>query len=205
MIDRMNLTASKNISSAKSEFRQKGLKIRGALEISYRESAQAQINDSLWRIDEISGANTILMFYPIKSEIDLLPFAKKALEKGKCVAFARVEKSENAMYFHSVSSLCELSEGAFSIPEPKRDAPLIDPKNPEIKAVCILPGVAFDRSGFRIGYGKGFYDRFLDAFGVFSVAPTFSRLLFDAVPHDSFDKQADVILTESETIYCKVV
>jgi 5-formyltetrahydrofolate cyclo-ligase len=205
MTDNMNLNISENISSAKSEIRQKGLKIRAELDLSYRESAQAQINASLWRIDEILNANTILMFYPIKSEINLLPFAKKALEKGKCVAFARVEKSENAMYFHSVSSLCELTEGAFSIPEPKKNSPLVDPKNPETKAVCILPGVAFDRSGFRVGYGKGFYDRFLESTGVFSVAPTFSRLLFDSVPHDAFDKQADVILTESETIYCKVV
>lgn len=136
-------------------------------------------------------AEFFLFFYPVNREPNLLPLAEELLKTGKSVAFPRVSGREILPV--KVSSLKELSPGRFGIPEP----PLNYQKLLKSADVVFVPGLAFDLSGFRIGYGGGFYDRFLKNFEHrVRVGVCFSFQLFSEVPHDPFDVPVDYISTE---------
>ena len=136
-------------------------------------------------------AESFLFFYPIRKEPDLTPLAEELIRKGKLVAFPKVVGKE--IFPVMVNSLKELFPGKFGVREPSlefdRILTGID--------VAFIPGLAFDRYGFRIGYGGGYYDRFLNSFPVkVKVGVCFSFQLFEKVPHDPFDVPVDYITTE---------
>ena len=99
------------------------------------------------------------------------------------------------MVFHYVKDISELSEGSYGIMEPGEDLPAYDTEAPSC-SVCFIPAVAADKHGYRIGYGGGYYDRFLTGFHGTLAAVTFSAFLLDNVPHGKFDLQADFMVTE---------
>ena len=111
------------------------------------------------------------------------------------MAFPISDPKTCTLSFRLVSSLSELSPGAYGIFEPTADAPFAEN---DFLTLCVVPAVSFDRFGFRLGYGKGFYDRFLADFHGKSVGLIDSRLLTDSLPRDEFDKSVDLIITERE-------
>ncbi|MBQ8341091.1 MAG: 5-formyltetrahydrofolate cyclo-ligase [Clostridia bacterium] len=138
-----------------------------------------------------SEADLILSFFAVRGEPELSPLFSAAQKRGIPVAFPRcVEKD---MFFHTVKGLNELSADKFGIPAPAADAPLA---RPTAKTLCLLPGLAAGRDGSRLGYGGGFYDRFLATFGGITLFPVYERLVFDTLPTDAFDRKVDHILTE---------
>ncbi|MCL2379247.1 MAG: 5-formyltetrahydrofolate cyclo-ligase [Coriobacteriia bacterium] len=127
------------------------------------------------------------------------------LEKGGRVrphlAFPRVAGKGRLMMHFAV--LEDLLPGSFNIPEPGADLPIA--KLEDI-AVMLVPGVAFDRTGNRLGYGKGFYDRFLTSQSTSSRRPllvgiSFDETLFDMIPADDHDIKVDYIVTPTQTIH----
>ncbi len=172
---------------------------------SRRDALDASVaaidDDALCRavasLPEFVSASTLLLYAPIGREIDVRPLFFAAQTLGIAVAFPRTEPSDHTMTFHTVSSLDELSPGAYRIPEPVYDRPA-DLQN----AVCILPGLAFDREGYRLGYGGGYYDRFLSSNpGVTAIAPVRDGFLSRApLPRDGFDRRADIIVTSKEVL-----
>ncbi len=138
-------------------------------------------------------AQTILLYYPVRNEPSILPLAEKAFSLGKAVAFPISDPKTCTLSFHRVSSLSELSEGAYAIPEPTLDLP---PAENDTLTLCVVPALSFDRSGYRLGYGKGYYDRFLTTFRGNSVGLCPFSFLSDSLPRDPYDKQVDLILTE---------
>jgi len=138
-----------------------------------------------------SHAESFLFFYPVNREPNVLPLAEELLKTGKTVAFPRVSGREILPI--KVFSLKELSPGKFGIPEP----PLNYQNRLESADVVFVPGLVFDVHGFRVGYGGGFYDRFLRKFKhKAKVGVCFSFQLFSEVPHDPFDVPVDYISTE---------
>jgi 5-formyltetrahydrofolate cyclo-ligase len=139
----------------------------------------------------IPHAESSLFFYPIKGEPNLLPLAEKLLRLGKTVSFPKVEGKE--LIPISISSLRELTPGKFNIPEPPMDVKRV------VKSIDVVfvPGLAFDLFGYRIGYGGGFYDRFLSKNpSSKKIGICFSFQLFSELPHDPFDVPVDYIVTD---------
>ena len=89
-------------------------------------------------------ADIILLYAPIKSEIDVMPIFDIAKQKGKRVAFPKCNTEERTMKFHFVDSLEELSPCAYGIREPSENAPVYDPETTQGSALCFVPGLAFD-------------------------------------------------------------
>lgn len=144
-------------------------------------------------------ADTVLMYCPVNGEPDILPIAYEAVKRGKKIAFPVSDAKSSTMIFRYVDSPDELICGAFSIPEPRNTCA---PFTGEGNAVCIVPGFTFDRFGYRIGYGRGFYDRFLRGFTGISAGLVYSEL-FEAtgeLPHGYYDIAANVIVTEKEVL-----
>ncbi len=141
-------------------------------------------------------AEYVLLYAATEGEIDVNAIAELALEKGKKVCFPRCDKKTHTMTYHIVSSLDELKVDSYNILEPAEDAPMYEPERDTGAAVCFVPGLVYDKAGFRLGYGKGFYDRYLSAFSGCTIGVVYSDYILPVVPRGRFDVSVDILLTE---------
>ncbi len=142
-------------------------------------------------------SHTILAYAPTPREIDVTPIIRQALSDGKTVAFPLCVPETCEMSFHITDTMDLLRTGHYNLKEPPAEAPVYEVKHAaEDHAVCLVPGLVFDSMGYRIGYGKGYYDRFLSAFGGVSVGVVYSDFLVPEVPKGRFDLNVDVLITE---------
>ena len=100
------------------------------------------------------------------------------------------------MQYHLVSSLDELAQDSYGILEPPPENPIYDPENDLGSAVCFVPGLVYDKAGYRLGYGKGFYDRYLSHFSGCTLGVVYSDYILPTVPRGRFDVSVDILLTE---------
>src|SRR4030042_3572810 len=105
---------------------------------------------------EWQKADTICLYFSQPHEVDTKPLLAAALTARKIVVFPRIEKDR--LVLHRVISIRDFTRGAYQILEPKKSTPIVNPKSIDL---FIVPGVAFDRRGNRMGHGKGYYDRLL--------------------------------------------
>lgn len=158
-------------------------------------AADAAILHTVTAHSAFLDADLVLCFFPVRGEVDLTPIAQIAKERGIPVAFPRCEGAD--MRFYIVKDLGELAPDKFGIPAPRADAPVAIPT---AKTLCLMPGLAAGRDGSRLGYGGGFYDRFLDTFDGITLFPIYERLLFPALPTESTDKSVTILVTEKGEI-----
>ena len=121
-------------------------------EIVKRSNALAE---KFYNSPAYQAASTIYGYLPYNQEVRTVPMLQRALDEGKRVAVPKVYGEE--MRFIYLEDLTQVSKGYAGIPEPIADAPVAEDK----EALVLMPGLAFDPQGHRIGYGGGFYDRFL--------------------------------------------
>ncbi len=183
----------------KNKIREEMLRARLAVPEAEKAAADAAMAARLVSLASFRFAEVILFYSPIKGEPDLLPAAETALRTGKRIAFPRCDPETSVMVYKLIDSLSALTPGAYGIPEPPEEAEDYQP-SPFKHDVCIVPAVCFDRQGYRIGYGKGYYDRFLSGFGGSSVGFTMDRLLCDSLPKGKYDKAVNLIITEKGVI-----
>ncbi len=137
-------------------------------------------------------ADTVLAYMPIRNEADTLPIIRQCLADGKSVYLPKVQGKE--MNFYKVESFEDLCLGTFGILEPK-EANSLNIR----KGLMLVPGVAFSKDGFRIGYGGGYYDRYLEKGHQFVTAGLCYELqITDDIFPDIYDKQLDIVVTEKE-------
>ena len=141
-------------------------------------------------------ADIILLYAPIKSEIDVMPIFQLAKEKGKRVAFPKCNKEERTMKFHFVDSIEEMEPCAYGIREPKEENEVYDPELTKGSALCFVPGLAFDVYGYRLGYGKGYYDKFMHTFKGSCVGVAYTHQILPSLPKGKYDKHCDILITE---------
>ncbi len=148
----------------------------------------------------IEQADTVLLYASMQGEFDTTQLMRALWQRGVGVALPRCEPGTRHMDFLYVSDTTQLMSGAHGILEP----------NPSICSVasatehtlCLLPGLGFDLSGFRIGYGGGYYDRFLQGFCGHKMGAVYHALFMENLPHDEWDIPADIVITEREEIWC---
>ena len=120
-------------------------------------SRSAKLGALFTQSDAYKNAKTIYGYLPYNQEVRTVPMLEQALKDGKKVAVPKVYGDE--MKFLYLDDLSKVSKGYAGIPEPIADEPVADDKT----ALVLMPGLAFDPEGHRIGYGGGFYDKFLAA------------------------------------------
>lgn len=143
-------------------------------------------------------SDTVLMYSPLKYEIDVTGICIDALSKGKKVAFPRCLDAYN-MTYHYITSLSQLESGSYGIKEPPEYLPVYD-KNDGANAVCLIPALLCDRQGYRLGYGKGYYDRFLSSFKGVRVGIIYNDFITDSLPRGKYDLKSDLLVTEKGVI-----
>ena len=180
-----------------------------ALRAHYKEKrrlissdAKATLDTSLCcaitELDAFKSAEIILAFYPSFLEPDIIPVINDALKRKKRVAFPLCNVKEHTMRFKYVSDLEELRVGSYSIPEPPE---CNEEYSGEASTLCLVPALAFDNEGYRLGYGAGYYDRFLSDFKGISVGTAYSEFITEALPHGRFDIKTNIIISERGTIF----
>ncbi len=180
------------INAEKAEIRAVYRKKRASLTDTEREINDAELCHRVTETDAYRNAASILLYFPMKNEIDVKPIMEKALLDGKKVAFPKCGKN-GEMNFHYVKSENDLTPGAYGIFEPSADLPIFDLA--ESLAVCIVPGLVFDAEGYRVGYGGGYYDRFLAKFKGVSIAPVRRGFMSNKpLPRDEFDRKCDILI-----------
>lgn len=139
-----------------------------------------------------------MLYSPIGSEIDISPIARAAFKAGKRVAYPRCIANTYEMAFHYVDSPERLVPGSYGILEPDEAMPVLDKREvcERGKCICIIPALIYDKQGYRIGYGKGYYDRYLSDFNGTKLGVSYSELILDKLPHGRFDLHTDLIVTE---------
>lgn len=187
----MNLKEEKN--ALRAEYRRR----RSELDRETKERLDAEICRQIISLACFRYADTVLTYFPIKGEIDLNPVAAEALRRGKRLAYP-VSMSDGVMVFRYVNDPTSLRQrGKYSIPEPGDDAPLFEGGE---NTLCIVPAFAFDGDGYRLGYGGGYYDRFLKSFEGTSLGAVYGECLVDALPRGYYDMSVDVIVTEGGSL-----
>ena len=175
------------INAEKARIREIYKAKRAALTDSEREGQDAELCRRIILSDEYKNAKTVLLYCPMRKEIDVMPIFRAALSDGKRVAFPRCEK-ERKMTFYYVKSEDDLEAGAYGIREPKRELPTVV-EDDFAESLCIVPGLVFDREGYRVGYGGGYYDRFLAKYTGHTLAPVREGFLYDgSLPRDGNDQ-----------------
>lgn len=151
------------------------------------------ISRRILSLDRFRNSLKIALYYPVRNEVDTLDVFSHCLESGKDVYFPRV--SGLTLSFHRVHDLAELTPGAYGIPEPSPESDAIEPGNLDL---ILVPGVAFDRSGRRLGYGKGYYDRAMINTALHKrVSLAYGFQVLDSVPAGKNDLGTGTVVTES--------
>lgn len=184
----------------KSKIRQKYKQIRSSVSEEEKKMLDSKICEKFLSCVSYRYCDTILMYSPVRDEINVNAIALKALEDGKRVAYPRCIPGTNKMNFHFVSSLDELEKGTFGISEPPETNERFSKKSNGC-VVCLVPALAYDKYGYRIGYGKGFYDRYLSYFTGSVIGIVYKSLISDTpLPRGKFDVCANALVTE-EGVY----
>ena len=145
-----------------------------------------------------NSCNTALLYYSVNDEVDTLRIIEYCLSINKKIALP-VCKRDGLLDFYFIESLTDLTEGKFKIPAP--DISFCKPVTDYSDSVCIVPALCFDKTGSRLGYGGGYYDRFLKSHNVFSIGLCYDSFLYDTIPSENHDIKVDSIVTESG-FYC---
>lgn len=170
---------------------------RRAFPNELRLELSKKIAERLLRSDEYAECDAVLVFISNRIEVDTAPIILAALEDGKTVGAPRCESGENLMDFYRISGIGDLESGAFDILEPKQGCSPIESFS---KAMCIVPGLAYDTNGHRIGFGRGYYDRFLSRFDGISCGICFDEFIVDDIPVEPTDIPVNMLVTQSKII-----
>ena len=160
-----------------------------------REERSRAIQRQVLALPEYRRARRLLLYLSQGSEVDTWPLLDCALAQGRAVYAPRCLDGQGNMAFYRVFSREDLAPGRFGLWEPLQErCPLLTEWE---GALCLVPGIAFDREGFRLGYGKGYYDCFLAAQPVRTVGLCFEALAFERLPRDGFDRPVGRLVTEA--------
>jgi 5-formyltetrahydrofolate cyclo-ligase len=190
------------LHQAKFALRRQVLAARDAQAPEARAAAALAICARIVALPSFAAARTILLTLAFRSEWSTLPLVRAALAAGKTVAVPRVNGTTRMLEMHMLADPDrDVGAGHLGIPEPLPHCP---PVAPDAIDWVLVPGVAFDREGRRLGYGGGYYDRLLPLFrrSAPRVAGVFELQIVDRVPAAPHDLCVDAIVTESRAIDC---
>ncbi len=184
-----------DIRPVKAALREKYRNIRTAMTEDEKNSYDAAIAQQVRRLWQYEKNNTLLVYVSTPIEVDTHRIIEQALEDGKQVAVPRCVDGTRNMEFYYIRSLDDLEPGSFGVLEPI-------PAKTELmtdftRGLCIVPAFSYDWSGFRLGYGKGYYDRFLSRFEGNIIGICYSSCVQRSLPHGRYDRPVELLVTEN--------
>jgi len=169
--------------------------LRCMMPVTERIKADQKIADAVMARPEWKKAETICLYMSTLDEVDTKPLLAAALTGRKAVVFPRIEDGQ--LLLHEVRSIKDFTCGAHHILEPKKSKRIVDPASVDL---FIVPGIAFDWDGYRLGRGKGYYDRLLTGIDAPKTGLAYAVQMVAQVPHTSYDVPMTMVVTEEEII-----
>ena len=195
----MNDRPSHRLKQDKRALRRAVLAERDALSRTERAARSEAIVDRLLGLEEATGAGAVLAFWSFGSEVDTAPLLDRLRSRGTTAALPRTRDGDIVPVVWTPGS--PMIETSFGSREPT-DGRVLQARELDL---IVVPGVAFDRSCHRVGYGGGFYDRLLASArdGTAAVAIAFGMQVVEEVPTGPLDRPVDAIVTEDDVIRCR--
>ena len=166
------------------------LALRRIMSENVRKDIDERIYNNLVALPQIQSSRTFLVYASSDIEVDTRRFINKMLDEGRTVAVPKCEGK--LMKFLRISSLDELMKSRFGVDEPVSGEEITEYSD----SVCIVPALRFDSDGYRLGWGGGFYDRFLKDYTGYSVGICYYQCCGE-VPKDTYDQKTDIVITEN--------
>lgn len=195
------MESSQTLVDEKAALRAKARERREKISPAQREAAATALAESALSFLDLSAAKIISGYYPSRDEVDCLPLLDAVEKNGHSVALPFIQAKNEPLIFRAWKSGAPLEPGTFKIPVPPPSSPEVEPD------IFLVPLLAFDRAGYRLGYGGGFYDRTLAQVrakrDVVAIGIAFDEQEMSGVPHAPYDEPLDWLLTPSGPIACK--
>lgn len=196
----MRAEMEQSAGDVKKSIRKEAIRRRDAIPPPVRRVKDSAIRDRLLGLPEFIDAASLLLYASFRSEADTRSVMEEALSRGKAVMLPRVEG--DALKIYELKGMEELSPGYMGIPEPPASHERL--RGIDDVQVVVMPGVAFDARGSRLGYGKGYYDRMLEgAKGIPLVALAYEEQMAEDIPREGHDVRVDIIITDKRVIDCR--
>ncbi len=184
---------------AKRSIRERARQARREMVPAARAEANAAIAEALLALPEVAEARAVLAYGATREEADPGPALAHLRETGVRIAMVRVDADSRDLSLRWVDDPSELEDGAFGLAQPQDGAPIAPDA---VFDVVLVPGVAFDPRGGRLGYGAGYYDRLLPRLReeCVSIGVAFDEQVVEVVPVHDHDVPVDVVLTPTRVI-----
>lgn len=189
----------------KRELRERLLRIRDAIKPGQKRAKDSAIKERLFSLDEFKRAKCTLFYASFRSEVDTMGCLQDVIKEGKRLALPVVDRGNKKLLIFEVKDISELIPGYMGIPEPGiREGRAMDLNEID---VAIIPGIGFDPTGNRLGYGAGYYDRLLGRVSaskkhITTIGLAFEEQIVERIPAEPHDMKVDIIVTEERTIHC---
>jgi 5-formyltetrahydrofolate cyclo-ligase len=182
-----------SVNIQKAALRKHLLEKRDATSAELRDILSRKIHQNLKKISSYTNSQNIACYFPIGSEVDTHVIMLDVLKQDKNLLLPKIVNDN--LEFYIVPNLEKLEKGSFEIMEPKDSC-----KKAEKIDCVLLPTVGVTKSGVRLGYGMGYYDRFLSSTEVVKISLTYSKQIVKSIPSDLHDIKMDWIATEDENV-----
>ncbi len=187
-----------DIRPIKKKLRAEAREMRRSLSPERKSALDRKIRNKLINLFAVREVETVLCYVSTDIEVDTREFIEHLFKMGKRVAVPRCEGGNSEMNFYYIDSLESLSSGSFGVdePDPSKCVMFAD----AVKSVCIVPAFMFDRQGYRLGYGKGYYDRYLSKYKGSTIGICYGENLQDELHHGKYDRSVELVVTDKEIL-----
>ena len=181
---------------AKQALRKQMRAVRAAMPRPACEARSRKLAERVLELDELASASTVLAFASIGNEVSTRVFIESCLRMQKRVGLPRVVDDD--LVLHLIDLETELEPGAFSVPEPPEHSAVLSPQEVDF---ALVPALAIDPRGHRIGYGGGYYDKLLPRLSAAKTcAVAYDFQLIAEVPELPFDRTVDLVVTDDRVL-----
>lgn len=187
----------KNLRQRKSELRSRYKKLRESFGPNKKKQLDSAITRRLLDLDEYKNAESVFAFISKDIEVDTEAIIADAFKSGKRVAVPLCEPETATIEFYYIKSRDDLKAGYYGILEPDADKC----EKADTAPIMIVPGLVFDRSGYRLGFGKGYYDRYLADFKGVTIGVCYSEAIENELPLGRYDRPIDLVVTDKYIIH----
>jgi 5-formyltetrahydrofolate cyclo-ligase len=187
-----------DIRPIKKKMRAEAREMRRAMSPDSKRLLDRKIKNRLLNLWALRNVQTVLCYVSTEIEVDTRELINDLLKMGKRVAVPRCEGGPSEMNFYYINSLDDLSPGSFGVDEPDPTKSVMVGKTDG--SLCIVPAFMFDRSGYRLGYGKGYYDRYLSSYKGSTIGICYGENLKDELFHGKYDRTVEMVVTEKEIL-----
>jgi len=183
-----------DIREYKNDLRNKYKLTRKELSFKKKLELDEKIFNRLISHNSYKNCETLLTFVSTAIEVDTHKLISYSLQQGKKVAVPKCISGTRQMEFYLINSIDDLEVATFSVLEPKIEicTKLLNFEN----SICIVPGLAFDLNGYRLGYGKGYYDRFLSNYTGLNIGVCYCSCTLNKLISGKFDRPVDLLITD---------